>query len=115
MSEKIINNSPKGFFLSCHIIITFIEGVLILLYSLGIFFLITKIQFDIKMLEIPRSVLVMSLVPSSFILLPFLIYSIFISIYYEVSSWQLHRNLRIFKIHLIYMIFFALFILFWVL
>ncbi len=115
MRAKTINDFIKDFLLSCHIIITYIEGVLVLLYTLGLFFVKLNIQFKSKIIMIPKSILVMSMMPLSVILIPFLIYSTFISIYYGFSRSQLDRNLRIFKIHLIYMMFFILFVLFWVL
>lgn len=58
-----------------HQSITCIEGGLLLVYLVGVLFIISKVTFQSVFIEVPRAILVMLLVPLTPALVPFLIYT----------------------------------------
>lgn len=100
----------------CQKAVMSIEGILIIIYSLGLFFLSTGLQFENRILETLRAMLVMLLIPLVIPLFPLFIYSTVILIYYRFTKGKLERNQqRVFFIHLIYEAFFIFFIVSWML
>jgi uncharacterized membrane protein YdbT with pleckstrin-like domain len=100
-----------------HIVITLFEGLFVIVYFLGLIQLfLPTFQFENKFLEMGRAMLVMLLLPLAMFIVPFFIYSTAVLIYYRFSNnrlWLIKKGL--FNVHLIYEVFFLLFILFWLL
>ncbi len=98
-------------------VVVWIEGIFVIGYFLGLIILfLSPFQFENRFLEMGRAMLVMLLVPLAMFIVPFFIYSTAVLIYYRFSNnrlWLLKKG--IFNIHLIYEVFFLLFILFWLL
>ena len=94
-----------------HSIIAVIEGIFVSIYGLGVFFAIVPVCWDCML----RGMTVMLLLPLSFPIIAFALYStgfIFSSAYKAELSKRTSRTL--FIVHIAYEILFVGFILFWI-
>lgn len=98
------------------IVATSVEGFLIFINSMGLFFFISRLNLEGTLLKIIPGLFIMLQVPVTFLLVPFFFYSITFLLYKHFVRRSISAlDKKMMTIHFIYGAFYCVLILFWLL